>query len=270
MVGAGDQHGRRGRSQQAFGHAAVTLLLHRQHGGQAWRVDLVVMHDTDDVFQFVMHLAIVGQVGMSALHGRLVDKQLLDFAAVQVGRPDGVWRAHHGHDEVAILLPLPAGLPSQQLGHVFGAHDGVRLQPRLDLVHLGLLVRIQHFQQYAALRTLALQLLQQPLLDLVMAELVMLLADDHARGGGQLGQQLLGAQALAAAQVDDLAQLAHVWRRNGRGGRGGSRASGRCDAAAGAQRQHAGGQDGSEGQGEFHGYGLSGKARIANRYRRAF
>ena len=263
MVSAGDQHGRRGRGQQALGHAAVALLLHRQHGGQARRVDLVVVHDADDVFQFVMHLAIVGQVRMLALHGRLVDEQLLDFAAVQIGRPDGIRRAHHGHDQVAILRPLPARLPGQQFGHVFGTHDGVRLQPRLDLVHLGLLVRIQHFQQHAALRTLALQLLQQPLLDLVMAELVMLFADDDPRGGGQLGQQLLGAQALAAAQVDDLAQLAHVLRRSGRGGRGGGRASGGCDAAASAQRQHAGGQDGGEGAREFHGHGLSGKARIA-------
>ena len=122
-----------------------------------------------------------------------------------------------------------------------------------------MLVRVQHFQQHAALRTLALQLLHQPLLDLVMAELVMLFADDEPWSGGQLGQQLFGAQALAAAQVDDLPQLAHVLRRSGRGCRVGQR----CDAATGAQRQHAGGQDSGEGQGEFHGMAFRVEARIA-------
>ena len=75
-----------------------------------------------------------------------------NLAAIQVGRPQRVRRAHRRHRHPAIQLPLPARLPGDQLRYAAVTHRGIALQPPLDLVDLRLLVRVDHLHQHAALR----------------------------------------------------------------------------------------------------------------------
>ncbi|MNG98216.1 hypothetical protein D3C79_573500 [compost metagenome] len=70
-----------------------------------------------------------------------------------------------------------------------------------------MLLGLQHFQQQAALHTLALQGAQQPQLQCVMVGVVVFLADQHPGGGRQVLHQLLRADQLAIGEIDDMPQL---------------------------------------------------------------
>ena len=135
-------------------------------------------------------------------------------------------REHHGRDESRYDAMLPDA--------VIFAHstEEVAAAVKLCAAH-GVPVIAWGSGTSLEGHVLALQLQRQPLLDPVVAQLVVLLADDHARRGRQLRQQLAGVDALAAAQVDDIAGRMWRLREDNRVGA----ASGRSKGAASAQDQ---------------------------------
>lgn len=104
-------------------------------------------------------------------------------------------------DDRPIQLPIPTVLPGQGLGQV------CRHRLPGKLVHQRLLLGLQHFQQQAALRPLALQGAQQPQLQRMVVGVVVLFTDQHPWGGRQTLQQLLWADQLAAGKLDDMPQF---------------------------------------------------------------
>ena len=123
----------------------------------------------------------------------------------QIGRKHGIWLGQGKTHHRPVKRPIPAFLPRERSRQV----SRILALPDITLYNVGLflLVRREHFEQKATLRSLIAERLEEPQLQSVMVRIVMLLANQYVRRHSEARDQLLRSQGLPTAKFPNHAQI---------------------------------------------------------------